>query len=154
MADDLETAVAALRRFNRFHTRRSGVLESSFMGSGLSLAEARCLFEIATHGPILAAEIRTELGLDRGYLSRIVGRFARRGWVERSRGEDRRQRPIVLTPAGCAFFDGLDRQTHDQVEAGISGLSQADRAQLVDALATVTRLLGGEKDVSPGKGPG
>ena len=142
MARTRQQAVGALRAFNRFHTRFSGVLDSSFMGSGLSLAEARVLFEIAHREPALAADIQAELGLDRGYLSRIVGRFERRGWIERGRGKDARQRPIALTAAGREFFDGLDKQTHDHVRASIDHLEAAERDALVEALATVTRLLG------------
>ena len=138
----MDDAIAALRAFNRFHTRFSGVLDASFMGSGLSLTEARVLFEIANRQPVLAADIQSELGLDRGYLSRIIGRVERRGWIERGRGEDARQRPIALTRAGREFFEALDRQTHDHVSASIARLDGADRVALIEALAAVTRLLG------------
>jgi DNA-binding MarR family transcriptional regulator len=147
---DVDPAVKALRRFNRFHTRFTGVLDASFLGSGLSLTEARFLFEIATREPALAATVRAELGLDAGYLSRIVARCERRGWIRRGRGTDARQRPIELTPAGRAVFDALDRQTRAHVEAGIEGLGPADRERLIEALATVRRLLGDDvTDVSP-----
>lgn len=136
-------AVRALRAFNRFHTRLSGVLDASFMGSGLSLTEARILFEIANRQPVLAAEIQAALGLDRGYLSRLIARFERRGWIERGRGEDARQRPIALTRDGRRFFDGLDRRTHDHAAASIAHLGAEERQTLIEALATVTRLLGG-----------
>lgn len=134
--------VEALRAFNRFHTRFSGVLDSSFMGSGLSLTEARILFEIANRQPVLASAIQAELGLDRGYLSRLIARFERRGWIERDRGEDARQRPIALTKEGRAFFEALDRRTHDHACASIAHLGRHEEALLVEALATVTRLLG------------
>jgi DNA-binding MarR family transcriptional regulator len=141
MSEQLEEAVEALRRFNRFHTRFFGVLDASFMGSGLSLTEARVLFEIATREAALAAEIRVELGLDRGYLSRIVARFEKKGWLSRGRGADARQRPISLTAEGRAFFDRLDRQTHDQVAARIAHLDPHRRRALFEALLKVTELL-------------
>ena len=137
-----EQAVAALRAFNRFHTRFSGVLDASFMGSGLSLTEARVLFEVANREPVLAAALQVELGLDRGYLSRIIARFERRGWIERERGEDARQRPIALTAAGHNFFETLDKRTHDHVADSIGGLDSRERVALVEALGAVTRLLG------------
>jgi DNA-binding MarR family transcriptional regulator len=147
MSDAHRQAVEALRAFNRFHTRFSGVLDSSFMGSGLSLTEARILFEIANGQPVLAAEVQTELGLDRGYLSRLIGRFEQRGWIERGRGEDARQRPIALTEAGRTFFDSLDRRTYDHVSASIGHLDAGERRALVEALSAVTQLLskGGEQ---------
>ena len=140
MIDPAE-AVRALRAFNRFHTRLTGVLDSSFMGSGLSLAEARVLFEIAHRQPALAADIRAELRLDPGYLSRIVARFESRGWVERGRGADARQRPISLTESGRAFFGALDARTQEHAAASVGHLAANERAALVAALATVTRLL-------------
>lgn len=141
MSQALEQAVGALRRFNRFHTRFSGVLDASFMGSGLSLLEARVLFEIATRAPIVASAIQAELGLDRGYLSRIVGRFERRGWIVRERGEDARRRPMALTGEGRRFFEALDARTHDHVADAMRHLCGDERDRLVDALDLVTRLL-------------
>jgi DNA-binding MarR family transcriptional regulator len=142
MASRQQQTVEALRAFNRFHTRFSGVLDSSFMGSGLSLTEARILFEIANRQPVLASAIQAELGLDRGYLSRLIARFERRGWIDRGRGEDARQRPIALTEEGRAFFEALDRRTHDYASASIAHLDRREETLLVEALATVTRLLG------------
>jgi DNA-binding MarR family transcriptional regulator len=142
MSGSQSQPVEALRAFNRFHTRFSGVLDSSFMGSGLSLTEARILFEIANRQPVLASALQAELGLDRGYLSRLISRFERRGWIERGRGEDARQRPIALTKEGRVFFEALDRRTHDHVSDSIAHLTKTEGSLLVEALATVTRLLG------------
>jgi len=139
---DLAEAVRALRAFNRFHTRFAGVLDASFMGSGLSLTEARVLFEIAGREPVLAAEIRAELGLDAGYLSRIVARFERRGWIARSRLGDARKRPIAFTPDGRASYEQLNRRTEEHAAAGLEPLDAAERTALIEALATVRRLLG------------
>ena len=145
MSGSRRQAVEALRAFNRFHTRFSGVLDASFMGSGLSLTEARLLFEVANRQPVLAADIRAELGLDRGYLSRLIARFERRGWIERGRGDDARKRPIALTEEGKRFFDDLNGRTHDRASAGIAHLDDGERQALIDALAVVTRLLSSGK---------
>jgi DNA-binding MarR family transcriptional regulator len=136
-------AVAALRAFNRFHTRFSGALDAHYMDSDLSLAEARLLYEIANRRAPLAAELQAELGLDAGYVSRILRRFQGQGWISRSRGEDGRRRPIALTDAGRAKFAALDETTRRQVAGRIETLSAVDQATLVEALAAAQALLGG-----------
>ena len=139
----MENAVAALRAFNRFHTRYAGALDAHYMDSDLSLAEARLLYEIAHRPAALAAELQADLGLDAGYVSRILRRFQSNGWISRSRGEDGRRRPIMLTDLGRAKFAALDQRTRQQVAERIEGLSAVDRATLVEALRAVEALLGG-----------
>ncbi|MGZ8345944.1 MAG: bifunctional helix-turn-helix transcriptional regulator/GNAT family N-acetyltransferase [Allosphingosinicella sp.] len=139
----MDEAVTALRRFNRFHTRFAGALDAHYLDSELSLAEARLLYEIATRSAPLAAGLQAELGLDAGYVSRILRRFQARGWISRSRGEDGRRRPITLTAAGRARFAALDAETRRQVVERLSPLSPTDRDTLVAALAAVQALLGG-----------
>lgn len=141
----MEQAVAAVRAFNRFHTRFIGALDAHYLETDLSLTEARLLYEIATRQAPLASELQAELGLDAGYVSRILRRFEGRGWIERGRGADARQRPIGLTPAGREAFAALDARSRDQVAARLEPLSDADRATLVAALDTVTGLLGGQE---------
>src|SRR4051812_28054153 len=104
----MDEAVTALRAFNRFHTRLVGALDRHYLDSDLSLAEARLLYEIAHRDAVLASELQCELGLDGGYVSRILRRFQAEGWISRSRGTDARSRPIALTAAGRAKFDALD----------------------------------------------
>jgi DNA-binding MarR family transcriptional regulator/GNAT superfamily N-acetyltransferase len=139
----MEDAVAALRAFNRFHTRFSGALDAHYLDSDLSLAEARLLYELAHRAAPLAAELQAELGLDAGYVSRMLRRFQATGWISRSRGEDGRRRPIALTGAGRAKFAALDETTRRQVAGRLQPLSATDQARLVEALAAVRTLLGG-----------
>jgi DNA-binding MarR family transcriptional regulator len=140
-------AVSALRAFNRFHTRFSGVLQPSYMDSGLGVTAARLLYEIArapeqaTGEGVLARALQERLGLDAGFASRLLRDFERRGWIERRKGLDGRQRPIHLTAQGCAFFDALDEKTRADTEARIARLDEGDRVALVRALAQVRRLL-------------
>ena len=136
-------AVAALRAFNRFQTRFAGMLDAHYMESELSLAEARLLYEIATRDEAHAAELRAELGLDAGYVSRMLRRFEGKGWIARGRGEDWRRRPIRLAPEGRVMFDALDARTREVTAARIAGLSDGDRETLAAALGTVTALLSG-----------
>lgn len=136
-------AVAAVRAFNRFYTRFAGALDAHYMESELSLAEARLLYEIANRETVLAIDLQAELGLDAGYVSRILRRFQAKGWIERGRGEDARRRPISLTEAGRACFAALDARTRAETAARLEGLGGGERDTLVAALETVTALLSG-----------
>lgn len=138
----LASAVTALRRFNRFYTRRMGALDPHYMGSELSLVEARIFYEIAVGEPVLAKRIQEALGVDPGYLSRIVGKFARRGWIERGRGADARERPIALTGEGRAAFAALDARTFDETARLLGGLSEQDVAALSAAVDWIGDRLG------------
>jgi DNA-binding MarR family transcriptional regulator/N-acetylglutamate synthase-like GNAT family acetyltransferase len=139
----MEDAVTALRAFNRFYTRFAGALDAHYMHSELSLTEARLLYETANRPAPLAAELQADLGLDAGYVSRILRRFQARGWIERGRGEDARRRPISLTQAGRAYFAALDKRTRAEVAARLEKLGEGDRDTLVAALEAVTGLLSG-----------
>jgi len=138
----MDDAVAAVRTFTRFYTRFAGALDAHYMDSDLSLAEARLLYEIANRAAPLAAALQAELGLDAGYVSRILRRFQAKGWIARGRGEDARARPISLTQEGRRVFDALDARTRAQVDARIEGLGAGDRETLVAALDAARGLLG------------
>ena len=139
----MDDTVIALRAFARFYTRFAGVLDAHYMESDLSLTEARLLYEIANRPGPLAAELQAELGLDAGYVSRILRRFEGKGWIERGRGADARRRPIAITAAGRACFAAIDARTRAQVAERVEGLSEGERETLVAALGVVTGLLSG-----------
>lgn len=138
----LSAAVGALRRFNRFYTRRMGVLDPHYMGSELSLVEARIFYEIAVGEPVLAKAIQEAVGIDPGYLSRIVGKFAQRGWIARGRGADARERPIMLTDEGRAAFAALDARTFDETARLLDRLPGPDVAALSAAVDWIADRLG------------
>src|SRR5512138_3160182 len=95
---DSEPDVAAVRAFNRFYTRKLGVLDQQHLQSPFSLSEARVLYEIAQRQNISAKEIGAGLGLDAGYLSRIVQNFDEAGLISREPlPTDRRQYRLALT---------------------------------------------------------
>lgn len=133
--------IRVLRAFNRFQTRHFGVLANSYMGSGLSLAEGRILFEIGRNGATLASSIQETLGLDAGYLSRTLARMERSGLISRSRGEDGRQRPIALTPSGLQKLDHMDATVRHHVLDSIAHLDEGDQIVLQEAARTMVRLL-------------
>jgi len=139
----MDQAIAAVRAFTRFYTRFVGALDAHYLDSDLSLAEARLLYEIANREAPLAAELQAGLGLDAGYVSRILRRFQAAGWIERGRGADARRRPISLTAEGRRTFDALDKRSRAQVGERIEALGEADRATLVGALGAAGALLGG-----------
>lgn len=138
----MESEIASVRRFNRFFTRFVGALDRRFLGLDLTLGEARLLFEIAQGDGCLAADLLSVLDIDAGYLSRLLGRFEKRGWIERTRGEgDARRRPIRLTASGRAMFDLLDSRQRAEVVAVLESLDAVHRGQLVGALDTARALL-------------
>lgn len=135
--------IATIRRFNRFYTRKIGVLEQHLLESPFTLTEARVLFELAHRGGALAKEIGTELGLDPGYLSRIVQAFTEQGLITRKPvPADRRQFELALTAKGKAAFGRLERASHDEISKMIAALPDGGEQRLVDAMTVIERLLG------------
>ncbi|MFC7624221.1 GNAT family N-acetyltransferase [Microlunatus sp. GCM10028923] len=135
-------AVDRVRSFNRFYTKIIGVLDEGLVGSPYSLAEARVLFELAAAGRTDVVDLRTELGLDPGYATRILDRLTAAGLVERDRSAlDRRRQTVALTEAGRAAFEELNRGSVRDVSGLLEPLAGPDRTRLVDAMSTVRKLL-------------
>jgi len=138
----MEEAIAAVRTFNRFYTRRVGALDEAFLGTELTLPEARLLFEIARGERPVAVDIQRSLGMDAGYASRVLARFEARGWIARmSGGEDARRRPISLTSEGRAVFDLIDQRQRDEVREMLTPLTPTQRLDLAAALGAARTLL-------------
>jgi DNA-binding MarR family transcriptional regulator/GNAT superfamily N-acetyltransferase len=135
--------IAAVRSFNRFYTGKLGVLDQHLLQSPFSLSEARVLYEIATRQNPAAKAIGIELGLDPGYLSRIIQNFDDRGLITRKPlASDRRQHQLGLTAKGRQAFDKLDRSSHDDVAAMLVTLPDGGRERLIGAMAVIENLLG------------
>jgi DNA-binding MarR family transcriptional regulator/GNAT superfamily N-acetyltransferase len=140
---DADDPVSAVRAFNRFYTRKLGVLDQQLLKGPFSLSEARVLYELAHQDNPAAKEIGIELGLDPGYLSRIVRSFDERGLITRTPlPSDRRQHRLSLTAKGRQAFAKLDRSSHDDVADMLASLPGGDGKRLIEAMATIERVLG------------
>jgi DNA-binding MarR family transcriptional regulator/N-acetylglutamate synthase-like GNAT family acetyltransferase len=137
-----EGRIAAVRAFTRFYTRKFGVLDQHLLKSPFSLSEARVLYELAHRDELAAKEIGIELGLDPGYLSRIVQNFDEKGLITRKPlPTDRRQFRLSLTAKGRQAFAKLNQSSHDEVAAMLAPLSDHESRRLTDAMATIEDLL-------------
>ena len=133
--------IQTIRRFNRTVTRRIGALEESYLSRGRPLGQARLIFEVGPGGADLGA-LRLRLGLDSGYLSRLLRSLEADGLVSLRSGEaDGRAKVVSLTPAGQAEWAAYDRLSDELANSLISGLSQEESERLVAAMAEVDRLM-------------
>jgi DNA-binding MarR family transcriptional regulator/GNAT superfamily N-acetyltransferase len=154
-ADPLLADVAAVRAFNRFYTRIIGLLDEQG-GTGaaaLSLTQVRLLYELASREGLTARRLAEELGLDTGYLSRLLGGFERRGLIRRDASrEDGREKLLALTTDGRRFFQPLFDATQERVAGLMKPLADADRQRLVAAMAEIRKTLTGQPPSSAGSG--
>ena len=142
--------IDALREFNRFYTRRIGVLHEGLLDTTFSLTESRLLWELAHRGSTTAAELARELDLDAGYLSRLLHGFKQRGLVKTLRSkDDARHLLLTLTAAGRKAFAPLNERSRSEVAALLATLSEPQQRQLLQALATAQRLLGSAPRTAP-----
>jgi DNA-binding MarR family transcriptional regulator len=131
MTAAVDRRIDAIRAFNRFYTRTIGVLRPGLLGSELSLTEVRVLYELAHRSAVTASELCRDLELDPGYLSRILGRFERDGFIARKPArEDARRTLLSLKPAGAKVFAPLDRRARDEIAEMIQDLSASDQRRL------------------------
>ncbi|WP_298245457.1 helix-turn-helix domain-containing GNAT family N-acetyltransferase [uncultured Bradyrhizobium sp.] len=134
--------ITAVRAFNRFYTRKLGVLDQHLGKSPFSLSEARVLYELAHRDDMAAKEIGIELGLDPGYLSRIVQNFDEKGLITRKPlPADRRQHQLSLTAKGRQTFAKLNQSSQSEVAAMLAELSSDDATRLTQAMATIETVL-------------
>ena len=147
---DSDGQIAAVRAFNRFYTRKLGVLDQQLLKTPFSLSEARVLYELANGENLAAKEIGIELGLDPGYLSRIIQNFDENGLITRKPlPSDRRQYRLSLTAKGRQAFAKLDRSSYNDVAAMLATLPRGDSERLIGAMAVIERLLGAPRVPPP-----
>jgi DNA-binding MarR family transcriptional regulator/N-acetylglutamate synthase-like GNAT family acetyltransferase len=137
----------AVRRFNRFYTRQIGLLQERLLSTPFSLTEARVIYELAHHDGPTATHLGQELGLDAGYLSRLLRDLQKRGLITRRPSDtDRRQQRLSLTGRGQEAFARLNAASRAEIEALLGPLDRSDRHRLLEAMQTIERLLGAEPE--------
>src|SRR4051812_49191827 len=135
--------VAAVRRFNRFYTQHLGVLNDGFLDSPFSLTQARVLYEIRQRGSSTATDLGRDLGLDAGYLSRVLAQFEKSGLIRKERSPtDGRQSFLSITAMGRKAMEHLERRTIQQVGDVLHRLSDPEQNRLVSAMRSVERMIG------------
>jgi DNA-binding MarR family transcriptional regulator/GNAT superfamily N-acetyltransferase len=137
--------VRAVRAFNRFYTQRIGVLQRGVLRSPYSLTEVRVLYELANGTDLTATDLQRPLGLDPGYLSRMLRNFERGGMVSRDRSKkDGRQSFVRLTAKGRKVFSGLDARQSGEVGKMLQTLSQSGRQNLITSMRAIQSALAGK----------
>lgn len=140
---ELPTRIDAVRRFNRFFTRRIGVLREGLLHTPYSLTEARVLFEVANRREATATDFSRELELDPGYLSRILAGLERRDLIQKAPSEvDGRRRILSLTDGGREAFAMLDARSREEIAGLLGGLSGGEQGRLLEAMRTIEGVLG------------
>jgi DNA-binding MarR family transcriptional regulator/GNAT superfamily N-acetyltransferase len=153
MDPELHAQVEAVRGFNRDYTRRIGVLNEGLLASPYTLTQARVLFELGQRGSASAGELVDALGLDPGYLSRLLRGFVAARLVLRQRSAlDGRRVDLALTPHGRTVFDALEQRSRAATAALIEPLAAAQRERLLDALRCVQSVLA-PRAAQPGDAP-
>jgi DNA-binding MarR family transcriptional regulator/N-acetylglutamate synthase-like GNAT family acetyltransferase len=138
-----ERCVGIVRGFSRFWTRRIGALEESYLQSPFSLTEVRVLYELAHADETSASRLREELGLDAGYLSRILRGFEERGLVDKKpSATDGRRNMLSLTARGREAFAPLDARSQEDIASMLDALSDVEVERLIEAMGTIQELLG------------
>ena len=134
--------IALFRRFTRMYTRFIGTLQEGLLNTEFSLAEARVLYELANRAEPAAKDIAEALGIDPGYLSRLLGKFERAGLVKRKTSEqDSRFSEIALTRKGKAAFRKLNKLSETQASRILTSLPPAGRTQLIQSMQTIEKIL-------------
>jgi DNA-binding MarR family transcriptional regulator/GNAT superfamily N-acetyltransferase len=145
-----EQRIGAVRRFSRFYTRESGLLQAGWLNAPYSLTQARVLYELSQRKDCTASDLASELGLDHGYLSRILRGFADDGLIGRERSkDDGRQVVLSLTAKGRKAFAPFDARSQRDAGALLGKLSAEDQSRVVDAMSAIEGLVGRQDAQAP-----
>lgn len=134
--------IEKIRSFNRFYTNILGLLDQHFLDSQFSLTEGRVLYEICNMEGCTAKEIRTNISIDEGYLSRILDSFVKRGLIKKTTAsKDRRLRIIIPTDKGKGEFSNLNDNSNTLVSRMVESLSEEERQELLNKMEGIRALL-------------
>lgn len=144
----VEDRALAVRSFNRFYTRQIGLLHEHLLESDFSLTEVRILYELAHRKELTTSDLCRELGLNAGYLSRVISGFEKKGLVTKTRSiTDARVAQLELTAKGRATFEPLSDASQREVVAMLERMPESAQHQLVESMGHIQTLLG---DPEPG----
>ena len=139
--------IESVREFNRFYTRLIGALNRGFLDSPFSLAEVRVLLELYYRKSTTASVVVQALGIDAGYLSRMLRGFARRGLLSKSDATaDGRQKPIGLSAAGRKAFEEIEARQRDVLATILEPVASHHRTQLIASMHRIKRILDAPAD--------
>jgi DNA-binding MarR family transcriptional regulator/N-acetylglutamate synthase-like GNAT family acetyltransferase len=140
---EIDRRIAVVRRFNRFYTQQIGILHESLLDSRFSLTEGRIVYELAQIDETTAGELARQLGLDAGYLSRILRRLRQGGLVERTQSTaDARRMHLSLTAAGRRAYAAINKRSYGEIGAMLKAIAPSEQNRLVGAMASIENLLG------------
>jgi len=143
----IDRRVEAIRRFNRFYTQRIGVLREGLLQTPFSLTEVRVMYELAHREEPTATELSKELGLDAGYLSRILRDLSKRELIKKRPSQsDGRQTHLHLTRKGEKEFAALNARSNDEVAAMLSKLPASEQQRVVAAIHVIEEVLGAKPE--------
>jgi len=141
-----KASIDAVRHFNRFYTKKIGVLRPGMVGSPFTLPEARVIYALGRDGQSTATAVGRELALDLGYLSRLLQSLRRRGLLQAKRAaHDGRQQHLTLTDKGRKAFTLIDSRSRDEMAQMLAPLKAAERGRLVSSMGMIASLLDGDK---------
>ncbi len=131
-----------VRRFNRFYTKRIGLLREGLLDTHFSLTQARVRFEIGSHPGTRSADLACDLGVDRGFLSRLLKSFERRHLIKRTKSKgDARVSHLSVTSKGRAEFERLDSRSREEVTEILAKLDRSQQQRLAGSMTTIRQLL-------------
>ena len=135
-------SVDEIRRFNRFYTKRIGLLDQGLLKTQFPLTQARIIFELAQHKQTVASDLVSELNIDPGYLSRILSTFEKNGIIQKVPSKsDNRRRVLKLTAKGRKSFTILNNRSSQEVKRLLQSLSGEDQHRLIHAMRTIENVL-------------
>jgi DNA-binding MarR family transcriptional regulator len=137
-----ETQIAQIRSFNRWYTTVIGVLDKYYLNSEFSLTEVRILYELRDRPGVLTASKLIELlGLDKGYLSRILQQFGKKKLIGKRKSEDRRSSQLFLSAKGRQVFAVLDMASQEHTRLLLSRLTPSDSIKLAAHMSSIRQIL-------------
>ncbi|UCE11514.1 MAG: MarR family transcriptional regulator [Candidatus Thorarchaeota archaeon] len=146
----LEQSIGEVRRFNRFYTKRIGLLNQGLLETRFSLTQARIIFELAQQDKTVSTDLVRKLDIDPSYLSRILTAFEKNGLIQKAKSEtDSRQRILTLTPMGRKSFKELNEKASQEIREMLIALSSDDRLRFLNATKAIQRILNPDEMSAP-----